>query len=454
MAKTGAEGDFPQILQGAEIPYTYYGLRFDETGACVSPRTRERLVEDVKAGGYTDVFVFSHGWNNDWYDAEDLYARFIQEFHRILGTQGLSGQPYRPLWVGVRWPSTILVLPWEQGPAVAVYDPAKPPAPDEPAVAALLSRLSEAEADRVRALTARPTLDPEGARELLGLLVKAAGEPVDEEMPGLAPPGVDALLDAWAADQAAQYEDVGDGEPVLPGAPGAIGRPDTPEAAGKVFGKGRDAVRVFTVWPMKDRAGLVGRFGVGPLIRELRDAAPGASLRLIGHSFGAKVVLSALGSPEFADRRADSALLLQPAVSARCFAADAVNGSAGGYREVPRRVALPITMTFSNEDDPLHGCFHLAVCRRYDIGERQPAPAGAPVPIFAALGGYGPQRVPGEATVWPIQEPFDAYPVPAGRVATPLLALNGAGVIHDHGDVKNPATAWAQYYLMTPEATP
>ena len=143
-------------------------------------------------------------------------------------------------------------------------------------------------------------------------------------------------------------------------------------------------------------------------------------------------------------------MLLQPAISARCFAADAYQGQPGGYHDVPRRVKLPITTTYSAEDVPLHDAFHLAVCRRYDLGERQPAPGAAIVPLFAALGGYGPQHVAGEANFWDIKTPWDVYPTPVNEFETRSSQLNGTGVIHGHGDVKNDATAWAQCYLMAP----
>jgi hypothetical protein len=226
-----------------------------------------------------------------------------------------------------------------------------------------------------------------------------------------------------------------------------------PEAAGRVFTVPRDFARMFTVWPMKDRAGLVGQTGVGPLLVALVEAAPRSALRLLGHSFGTKVMLSALGVEAFASHQAASVLLLQPAISARSFATDAYNGDPGGYLATPSRVALPIVLTYSRKDCALHWAYHRAVCRRYDIGERVPSPmpgAGV-VPLFAALGGYGPQGKGSDATLWNIKRPFDAYPVAASQVGTRLIALDGTGVIHGHGDVKNDATAWAQYYLMSVE---
>ena len=447
------DGVYPKSRLEGGVAFVYYALRFDEQGACISPKTRERLIEDARSGGYSDIFVFSHGWNNPWHDAEDdLYTPFITNFHEIVRVGDL-GRAYKPLWIGIHWPSAELVLPWEQGPEVAPADPDAAPLSSEPGIDALLSRLDADEAKRLLALVSLPSLDSEAAREFLGLLVKAVGHPADEDLPGIpAPSDVNVLVNAWASEKGGVSEPVGSGVPGLSDSAEVNPEADAPQAAGKVLTGARDVARLYTVWPMKDRAGLVGKNGVGPLIQQLREAAPGSALRLLGHSFGAKVVLSALGCSEFASLQAESALLLQAAISARCFAADAYNGTSGGYHEVPERVKLPITMTFSREDVPLHDAFHLAVCRRYDVGERQPAPAGAPVPLFAALGGYGPQRVAGEAISWPIQNPDDPYPVPADKVGKRLIALDGDGVIHGHGDVKNMATAWALYYLMLPKS--
>ena len=45
-----------------------------------------------------------------------------------------------------------------------------------------------------------------------------------------------------------------------------------------------------TYWQMKNRAGVVGEKGVGPLVGRLRSNTRVSSISLIGHSFGARVV--------------------------------------------------------------------------------------------------------------------------------------------------------------------
>src|SRR5205814_9900372 len=92
----------------------------DEHGTCTGPETWMRLVDELKRGSYTDVFVFSHGWNNDFERAKDRYERFITGYHNLVRSNRLEQPlPYKPLLVGVYWPSIDLLLPWEEAPQIA-----------------------------------------------------------------------------------------------------------------------------------------------------------------------------------------------------------------------------------------------------------------------------------------------------------------------------------------------
>src|SRR5262249_39681922 len=160
----------------------------------------------------------------------------------------------------------------------------------------------------------------------------------------------------------------------------------------------RDAIRMFTVRQMKDRAGVVGARGVAPLLVELLRGS-NAKIHLIGHSYGGKVVLTALCVPPDLPRIVDSVLLLQPAVSHLCFAKNFRNRPGqGGYVAAADRVRLPILSTFSTHDFPLRRVFHLALNRAGDLAELKIAGPGDPPSIYAALGGYGPRRA-GEAVI-------------------------------------------------------
>ena len=58
-----------QTAEGNAFPY--YIIPFDKNGACEGPRTRQHLIDN--AANYTDLFLFSHGWNNDWTVATERY---------------------------------------------------------------------------------------------------------------------------------------------------------------------------------------------------------------------------------------------------------------------------------------------------------------------------------------------------------------------------------------------
>jgi hypothetical protein len=113
-------------------------------------------------------------------------------------------------------------------------------------------------------------------------------------------------------------------------------------------------LQALSFWLMKRRAGQVGeRLGrevVGPLFTFLGAKAP--RLHLVGHSFGAKLVASAV----LGGLRPESLVLLLAAFSAFAFAEEVPGTkSAGFYRRVvtDRLVAGPIVVLRSSHDRAL-----------------------------------------------------------------------------------------------------
>ena len=201
---------------------------------------------------------------------------------------------------------------------------------------------------------------------------------------------------------------------------------------------------------MKARAGKVGTYGVGPLIAEFLKGDRTSRLHLVGHSFGARVLLSAVASQPL-ERKAHSMLLLQPAVNRWCFAPDvAGTGKPGGYNIVLERVERPILATLSVHDRPLHEFFHLAV-RGGSLGEINIAAIGD-TDRYGALGGYGPNGL-GALLMRsePLREPGKEYDL-SGTAR--VLAVDGSGAvartptISGHGDINNPSTWWALHCLV------
>jgi len=430
----------PTHLDGIELET--WLLKFDKAGTCISLQTRAALLERLRATPDTPIVLFSHGWNNEFGDATRLYTAFLAQL-QSHSTQFAAGT-LRPIFVGVIWPSTW--LSFDTGPQIGA-----PPAPNaadpENRFKGELTHALPAPAirERLHALLDMPWLDKTMGEELAGLLAQAL-----QAGPDAGPPGTEDASKPEDGDLMA-------GTLALQAATGPASASDELEDIGTVDGAAarlqdagvlgfldpRRALRVASVYLMKDRAGTVGWHGVAALVHDLL-AASNAPLHLVGHSYGAKVVLSALAGARL-PRPVSSALLLEPAVSHLCFAAQSpINGGKGGYHDVLSTIEDSIVMTYSAHDFPLHEIFHHALQRPGDVAEMKVAgtatAAGAPPSVYAALGGYGP-RGAGELLREPLPEPGAAIELPASVVP---VAFDGtlARRIAGHGDVATPYTAW------------
>ncbi|HAJ37330.1 MAG TPA: hypothetical protein DCL15_16800 [Chloroflexi bacterium] len=428
-------------------PAPFYILPFDKRGICEAPATRARLLEDVAAGHYTDIFIFSHGWNNDWPGAVQTYRRFIAGFTAMVQERRLAlPTSFRPLLIGIHWPSAALTFGEEEAPNMAATT-------DESrdlAVAAEAERLRDlaealpaTAAARIYALLQQPRLTLAEAQAVAQLVAPACAA-TDDELENTAALGAEELVAAWSALAPAPERPLGEfgtagGGLVGPGAAGEVGQ----------FFDPRLIVRGLTVYQMKDRAGVVGAHGVGPLLRELLAASP-ARIHGLGHSYGCRVLLSAICLGETWPRPLHSLLLMQGALSHLAFAADVTGQERpGGYRRALDRVFLPLLCTFSQRDAALHRFYHLVLRRDRDLGEMKIAAAGEPPSRYAALGGYGP-RGSGEQLI----NVLDAAAIDAGarydlNTLTPLIGIDATSTIGGHGDYNNLSTYWMLYNLLT-----
>ncbi|WP_433202257.1 hypothetical protein ACQP00_32015 [Dactylosporangium sp. CS-047395] len=427
-----------EIIEGPGGVTTPYGVvPFDEHGNCTGPAARDEAV--ARAAEATDVFLFSHGWNNDWAAATGRYREFIARYGEARQTGWPApDRPYRPLAIGVFWPSTALVAPWERAPDIAASVARDAQRSDE--LLALGAALAPADAGRLYELLDRGRLTAAEAAEVAHLLAPALDGPADElRAAGTSAEDAEELVKAWGrmdnpAASSEAGEDIPDDDEPEPGAAPAV-------AGGLGWLDPRGIIRAATVLLMKDRAGRVGAAGVAPLLEALCRAPGNPRVHLIGHSYGAKVLLSALCTAPADTPPVDSVLLLQPAVSAWCFAgAGHVPGSdgPGGYHAAPERSREPIVTTFSRHDVPLTRLFHWAVRRASDLGEV--SIAAGPPSRYAALGGFGPQGRDDDVRVLDPVQPPQVYPL--GPDQRRIIAVRADTVIGGHGAVTNPATAW------------
>jgi hypothetical protein len=452
-------GPAEQISIGGGKSADLYLLRFDEHGRLQSPQTAQLAVEAAKSA--SDVFFFSHGWNNIYIDALTRYRDFTAGFVAQRAALGLPVPAnYSPLLIGVIWPATWFVLESEEGPDIAAGGVGGPRY--EQMLAEVVGGMPDDKGDRLtELLDGRRLLSKDSAVEAAEL-VRSALWATDDTDAAAEPPDVAAMLSSWQAigDDGQPYVDEDETIGTV-GAPAdqAVGggtepeaqAADEPENAGLFGFDPRDLLRMGSVWRMKARAGTVGTYGVAPVLTRLLETK--ARIHLAGHSFGARVVLSAMAAQPISNR-AYSMLLLQPAVNRWCFAENvALTGQVGGYRTVIDRVERPIISTMSSADKPLHEFFHLAV-RGGSLGEVDTAAIGD-TERYGALGGYGPVGLGAlmREHPLPILAPGTRYDLsgPARVLAVDGSARNGnAPAISGHGDISNRYTWWALHNLVDP----
>ncbi len=382
-------GPYRQIPIRDGVVAPWFVIPFDKNGVCEAPLTYGRLINDTADGRFSDVFVFSHGWNNDWKRAIENYERFIEGMVVHRRKHGLKvREDYKPLLVAIFWPSIDLVLPWEKAPGMAGATPNGGDLQVDDESRQIQEIAGELKSNQVarfyELVRSGERINRDQALELAEMLLAQFQAQSDEVLGSeTGKASSEDLVRVWSRLQETSEASVVDGSWGT-----AEGEGVGPMSAGGFGFDPRDILRLITVYKMKDRAGTVGALGVGPLVRDLLRATE-ARLHLVGHSYGCKVLLSALCSAEL-PRSAESLLLLQAAVNHLCFAADVPGlGRPGGYRGALRRVEQPILSTFSSHDAALHRFFHLAVRRASDVGEMKIAGA-LEIPKFAALGGYGP----------------------------------------------------------------
>ena len=447
----------PYQIAGVQMPT--WVLQYNDAGVCESIQSRALLLDELRTGSHTDVFLFSHGWNNNFSEAISLYGNFLKqlETHVIANP---PARPFKPLFASITWPSEW--LDFSDGPAIAGDTSGDERLNDTiNEMAAGVESATPGKGARFRELVAKPSVTKEEATELASLVKPLLNGSTDDEIDDgtkpvtdVAHPVTDGTKPVTEGDilRAVQSEAAAR-RPAVPGDIDDYGSVDVagattvdPQAAAfPGFLDPRAVVRLFSVYRMKDRAGRVGTRGMGPLLRDILEATQ-ARVHVAGHSYGCKVMLSAICAPGELTRPVDSLLLLQPAISYLSLAARVPGTTrAGGYRAAldPKRVVPPILSTFSKKDFPLHGTFHLSLRRESDLGEAQIAGAGDPPSYYAALGGYGP-RGAGQVLI-DLPKSGTAYTLNAAKV----IGLDGsANLINGHGDVASPHTAWAMYQLV------
>lgn len=356
-------------------------VRFDENGGWLELANFDRLLQQNESAPPTDVFILAHGWNNSEVEATNSYRRILAVMGDVADRRQLRPAGYRPLVLGVRWPSKS----WT-GEGVPNESPPKSLAPRESVEAATGELASNAAIVAAVAENFPPDRAPavEYSRDKLSMqriLSQSKGTPDDfAEMI--------RLFRRYSIDSAFA-EDQGVFDDLLRG--GAQESPVAPSRLEGLFDfSPLDVFRTFTYWQMKARAGIVGGGGVRQMLVRVQQAFPSARVHLFGHSFGAKVMLSAIADPDRPrlGRAVDTLVLVQPAISHESFASQVTGANRpGGYRlaVTDGRVSGPIVVTYSRLDTAL-GTFYPLASRVAGQGGDDESVA---VSRYSALGGVG-----------------------------------------------------------------
>jgi hypothetical protein len=359
----------------------FWEIEFDADGD-PDARRRATLLQEVPQHGITDLFVFSHGWNNDPATARLLYNGFFgvlaqqHAAHPSSATVGL---------VGVYWPAER----WSDEP-IPDFSPTGPELTEGGTAGATL-------ADDDGPTTVSPALDDVTLAQLTGLF-PAATDQLRRMAALLAGPATDDTLTEFHqqlvtfADRAGTADDDGEsaaGKPAqrpdmlsddpatlfgrfrdalqATGADLSDGDSGGTAGLGDVFGRiwngAKEALRTATYWEMKNRAGTIGRVGLGPLLGTLAASAPGLRVHLIGHSFGARLVSNALaGLPDGTTSPVASLTLLEGAFSHFAFVPRLAfdPSRAGALAGMRSKVRGPLTVCFSSHDAAVGTFYPLA----------------------------------------------------------------------------------------------
>jgi hypothetical protein len=433
-------------------------IRFDEQGD-IDPAGEQALNTALDSAGASDLIMFSHGWNNTPSIAMRLYEAF---FARLATLVTAHGDPDRKVvYLGVFWPSTrwsdepipdfepqaVADLGTRSGGGAAGFSPPKKFDPPPPPDAELKSLIRESFPSDVRGdvdelltlLDERPDDEAslQKARDLVRKIAEGAGQDGDGEQSERPPfaaqpdPNADLFTDFTNA-----LHDLN-----VVTAPQGGGAASLGDRTRRLWHGAQEVLRTLTYWQMKNRAGVVGERGLGPLIGRLKAARPQLRINLIGHSFGARVVSYALkGAPATTPPPVQSVTLLQGAFSHFAFAAslpfDAVrSGALNGQQS---KVAGAVTACYSVFDSAVGTMYPLAsLLKRED--------AAAADDVTYRWGGIGHDGHQKGVPALPLQAPGEPYEFGGNE----LVNIDAQNVVRKgtppsgaHSDIVHDELAW------------
>src|SRR5215469_13475524 len=315
------------------MPIPMFEVQFDKNANVFQPQQEADIVSfltSAPGNQTTDVVALSHGWNNDMDEARTLYRNFLGNLESLLPPSKAG----KVAAIGVLWPLKEFAEKDLIPSGAAAFDPFELLSPLLTAQIdqlkhALASADADAQLDAAAALLPKLENSPDAQREFVSrlgaLLVRnsdAAQESHGEGTAKFAEQDGAELLQTLSIPMIAPSA-------TTAGGGGAASFDDTPPPAGgaanladtisSITAGASRLLNYFTYYVMKDRAGLVGRNGVNPLLSRIQAKASDAiRFHLAGHSFGGRLMTATVDGPN--RLRINTLLLLQAAFSHNGFA--------------------------------------------------------------------------------------------------------------------------------------
>ncbi|HEU0014947.1 MAG TPA: hypothetical protein VFQ45_14765 [Longimicrobium sp.] len=448
--------------------FDFAPVEFNKEGR-VHDEAQVRALLDALPGQYTDLLVLSHGWNNDMGEARGLYQRFLSSARGLLDAGHGAGNGRRFVVMGIFWPSkkfadedlipgggaASLGGPVDEGELVKRLeelkgffdDPAADARLDE--AKGLVPKLEDSGSARARFAELLASLapadpaegevdaDPSSALNALGAdeLLNQLGQPVLDNPPageGGTGGGGGSMEDAMAGMGGMGGGFAGEGV----GGPGGMAA--GLNIGGSLLNGARQLANLTTYYQMKKRAGIVGEQGLAPVLRAIRGRAPALKLHLVGHSFGGRLLTAAAAGAEgSAPLPVQTLTLLQAAFSHNAFAQNYFqSGKDGFFRRVltAGHVTGPVLVSHTRNDKAVGLAYALAS----RLAGQQANAIGDENDKYGGIGSNGALFTPeaDKMTMLASPQPYQLRP---GRVHN----LKADQYISGHGDVGNPATAYA-----------
>lgn len=431
--------------------FPYFEVQFTKDGAVHDEDEVRRVLDFVSGqpqGPVTDLFVISHGWNNDLDEARGLYRNFFARVREQLDGNRPPGLEARNFAVlGILWPSKKFADEELTASGAASFETGTEQAEILQQLETLKGAFDNPDEDaiieRAKALVPLLDTDPNAATQFTDLIRslpdKGEQHPDDGTEQFFQMPAhevVDALSRAEVVAPQSGEEGGAANLNSLTDSSDEGGAAGFGDIFGGIKAAARNVLNYTTYYQMKVRAGTVGRGGVYQVLRKIREKSPGMKIHLIGHSFGGRLVTAAANGPDGEPSvKPDSMTLLQAAFSHYGFAQKFDGQKDGFFRKViaEKKVTGPIIVTHSIKDNAVGIAYPIAS----KLSGDNSSGFGDQNSMFGGIGRNGAQITPEADNSIALSPPTFAYSFQPGR----LYNLKADDIILGHSDIVRPEVA-------------